>query len=445
MVSIFLNRAVNQITILSILIIFPFIPVTVCFSQTKLVDLVQKSKPAIIVINTYDKNNKSLALGTGFFIDSKGTILSNYHVFEGAISATVTTFDGKIYSVNNVISQSKEMDVLKFSINNPAQIIFPFLKLAQTKPKEGEDVYVIGNPKGLEFSVSNGIVSSIRYDEKFGQIIQTTTPISSGNSGSPLINLNNEVVGIISFSLIEGQNLNFAISIGNLFSLNDVNNLIFPPPPKDIHKLDIAFKRFEWGTYSSTVKTNEKLEFKEQKPKGSDEFSLDYLASIGNIKVSVSYTFEYDKLRLISYLPINCITKNSITDCQWYYSTEFHIAYSNFISLQEKLIDLFGDNYIEIWRKVNQSYEKTSGIIDFPIITKNQFNTNNNLSLFKDKISIKDDAFGTFFIAHSWNSEINNATYQIVFQYDEKPLLGLRDNVHKWSCFLVVMPLENEF
>ena len=171
--------------------------ITFCFSQSKLSDLVQRSKPCIIIINTFDKNGKGIALGTGFFIDSTGTALSNYHVFEGAVTATITTFDGNKYSVNKVISQSKEMDILKFSISHPDQKTFPFLKLAPTKPQEGEDVFVIGNPQGLEYSVSNGIVSSIRFDEKIGQILQTTTPISHGNSGSPLINMNNEVIGII--------------------------------------------------------------------------------------------------------------------------------------------------------------------------------------------------------------------------------------------------------
>jgi len=92
-----------------ILHILDFIfPDNLCYSQPKLSDLVQKSKPCIIIINTYDKNGKEIALGTGFFIDSNGTALSNYHVFEGAVTATITTFDGNKYSVSKVISQSKK-------------------------------------------------------------------------------------------------------------------------------------------------------------------------------------------------------------------------------------------------------------------------------------------------------------------------------------------------
>ena len=422
---------------------YVFFPTINSYGQVKLVDLVQKSKPAVFIINTYDKDNKPLKLGTGFFIDSKGIALSNYHVFEGANTATITTIDGKIYPINNVISQSKEMDILKFSISNSNQILFPFLNLAHSKPKEGEDVYVIGNPKGLEFSVSNGIVSSIRYDEKIGQIIQTTTPISEGNSGSPLINLNNEVVGIVSFSLIEGQNLNFAISIGNLFSLNEVNMLTFPDLPKSLQNLDVSFKRFEWGTYSSIVRANEKLKFIELKSSESSRFNIDYEATIGNLNLVVSYSFKYDKLISITYNVVNCVSKNNITDCKYYYPTEFHIALSNFITLQEKFIDLFGESYHEVWRFVNQSFSKTSQIADMQIITKTAYTTLNNINLFKEKVAFSKDEFGRIFFAHSWNSVLNNATYQVVFDYDERPFFGVRDSSHKWNCYITVMPLEN--
>src|ERR1035437_32083 len=105
-----------------------FSQITFCYSQQKLSDLVQRSKPCIIIINTYDKNGKGIALGTGFFIDSNGTALSNYHVFEGAVTATITTIDGNKYLVDKVISQSKEMDILKFSISHPPQKKFPFLR-----------------------------------------------------------------------------------------------------------------------------------------------------------------------------------------------------------------------------------------------------------------------------------------------------------------------------
>lgn len=70
---------------------------------------------------------------------------------------------------------------------------------------------MIGNPFGLEGTVADGIVSAVRDVSDFGRIIQITAPISPGSSGSPVVNMKGEVVGVATFQLMEGQNLNFAI------------------------------------------------------------------------------------------------------------------------------------------------------------------------------------------------------------------------------------------
>jgi hypothetical protein len=255
--------------------------------------------------------------------------------------------------------------------------------------------------------------------------------------------MSNEVVGIISFSLIEGQNLNFAISISNLSSLFEVNTLIFPDAPKQPQKLDKGFKRFDWDTYSSTVKTNEELKFKEKVDKHDQkEFSLDYVASIGNIDIDISYNFEFDKLRQIKFCPIICLTKKGITDCKWYYPSDFQVAYSNFVSLQEKIIDLLGDDYVELWWKLNSLTKKTSDILNSDVITKNQIETYNNINLLREKILTADDKFRMFGVVHRWNSEINKSTYEISLFHSDFNVLGLEDAEHKWTCTLSVKPLE---
>jgi tetratricopeptide (TPR) repeat protein len=85
------------------------------------------------------------------------------------------------------------------------------LTLAPGTPRQGERVIVFGNPLGLEGSVSDGIVSAIREIPAFGKIFQTTAAISPGSSGSPVLNMNGQVVGVATFYLSGGQNLNFAI------------------------------------------------------------------------------------------------------------------------------------------------------------------------------------------------------------------------------------------
>ncbi|HEY9500602.1 MAG TPA: tetratricopeptide repeat protein, partial [Pyrinomonadaceae bacterium] len=80
-----------------------------------------------------------------------------------------------------------------------------------TSPQEGESVVVIGNPLGLEGSVTNGIVSAVRDIPTFGRIIQITAPISSGSSGSPVVNMQGQVIGIATLQITGGQSVNFAI------------------------------------------------------------------------------------------------------------------------------------------------------------------------------------------------------------------------------------------
>jgi tetratricopeptide (TPR) repeat protein len=78
---------------------------------------------------------------------------------------------------------------------------------------------VYGSPLGLENTVSDGIVSAIRDIPDYGRIIQITAPISPGSSGSPVLNLQGEVIGIATFQMVEGQNLNFAIPSEKISSL----------------------------------------------------------------------------------------------------------------------------------------------------------------------------------------------------------------------------------
>ena len=95
-------------------------------------------------------------------------------------------------------------------VDAPANLVRP-LSLDRTSPQEGESVVVIGNPFGLEGSVTNGIVSAVRDIPGFGRIIQITAPISPGSSGSPVVNMQGQVIGVATLQITGGQSVNFAI------------------------------------------------------------------------------------------------------------------------------------------------------------------------------------------------------------------------------------------
>lgn len=122
-----------------------------------------------------------------------------------------------------------EGDIAILLVETPPNSVRP-LPLDRTSPQEGESVVVIGNPFGLEGSVTNGIVSAVRDIPTFGRIIQITAPISPGSSGSPVVNMQGQVIGVATLQVTGGQSVNFAIpserisqlEIGELTSLSDL-------------------------------------------------------------------------------------------------------------------------------------------------------------------------------------------------------------------------------
>ena len=200
-----------------LLLAFPFS----AKADEKLVELVKKIKPAVVLIQTFDKDNKPLGQGSGFFVNNKGHIVTNHHVLEGAYRATVKTSSGMEYPVEGIIAKDADADIVKLVANIP-EANTPFLNLSDIVPSEGQDIVVIGNPLGLESSVSSGIVSAVRDIPAFGKILQITAPISPGSSGSPVINNKGEVIGIATLIVTKGQNLNFAIPSDKIIALKDV-------------------------------------------------------------------------------------------------------------------------------------------------------------------------------------------------------------------------------
>src|SRR5258705_13096574 len=176
--------------------------------QDLLPELVRRIKPSAVAIETFDSRGDKLSRGSGFFIDSD-RIVTNRHVIEGAYRAEAHSSTGKVYAVKGVLAVDAEGDIALLKID-PADQIKP-LSLDKTSPQEGESIVVIGNLLGLEGSVTNGIVSAVRDIPTFGRIIQITAPISSGSSGSPVVNMQGQVIGIATLQITGGQSVNFAI------------------------------------------------------------------------------------------------------------------------------------------------------------------------------------------------------------------------------------------
>ncbi|MDD8032084.1 MAG: tetratricopeptide repeat-containing serine protease family protein [Acidobacteriota bacterium] len=163
-----------------------------------------------MLILTYDEDGKVKAQGSGFFISKNGDIITNRHVVEDASKAEIKIGEGKVYAITGIVAEDEEYDLIRASVDIAPELVNP-IQLSYSIPEVGERVIVIGSPLGLEKTVSDGIVSAVREIPRFGKIIQITAPLSPGSSGSPVVNLKGEVIGIATFQILEGQNLNFAV------------------------------------------------------------------------------------------------------------------------------------------------------------------------------------------------------------------------------------------
>lgn len=178
-------------------------------AQEFLPELVKRIKPSAVAIETFDAKDNTVARGSGFFI-ATDRIITNRHVIERASRVEIHLLDGKKFPVKGVLAVDGEGDLALLQVDVPPGLAVP-LPIVRAVPQEGESIVVIGNPYGLEGSVSNGIVSAVREISGYGKIIQITASISPGSSGSPVVNMAGQVLGIATLQAAEGQNLNFAV------------------------------------------------------------------------------------------------------------------------------------------------------------------------------------------------------------------------------------------
>jgi S1-C subfamily serine protease len=173
--------------------------------QTELADRLLQST-VFVEVGTANRKTGS---GSGFFVNKKGDVLTNYHVVEGVGQILVTLRNGDSRWAK-IRAFDKDRDMALLALEPPIENANP-LPRSNSLPRQGEGVLAAGAPKGLVYTVSNGIVSAVRQN-KVETFIQITAPVSPGSSGGPVLNLKGEIIGMATMILEEGQNLNFAVA-----------------------------------------------------------------------------------------------------------------------------------------------------------------------------------------------------------------------------------------
>jgi S1-C subfamily serine protease len=149
--------------------------------------------------------------GSGVIFNNQGYIITNKHVIDGASSVYVVDYNSNNYNVDLVGAASNiDLAVLKIISDNT----FDYLNFADSSDiKIGERVIAVGNPLGLSFSVTEGIISAVNrvIDDTGVPYVQTDVPINPGNSGGPLVNSNKKIVGINTVKILDTEGIGFAI------------------------------------------------------------------------------------------------------------------------------------------------------------------------------------------------------------------------------------------
>jgi tetratricopeptide (TPR) repeat protein len=201
---------VGNVKYLRIFLLASIFLTTSSITYAKIPEAVLAKKSAVVSIYIEDKG-KIVAGGSGFIIDPNGVIVTNAHVIEPWSKSTtgilyVKKSDESFLEPTEIIAMDSVKDVALIRVKEQ---YLPFIKLtSDLVHSQGDDVIVIGNPLGLETTVTNGIISAIRGEDGF---LQISAPISQGSSGSPVLNSKGEAIGVATLIMTGGQNLNFAI------------------------------------------------------------------------------------------------------------------------------------------------------------------------------------------------------------------------------------------
>lgn len=176
-------------------------------------DLVVQNGEAVVQVRTPG------GLGSGFFINEEGFLITNFHVIEGETQISIEVYhqrngqlERKSYKQVRIVAMNKFQDLALLKIEDRDAPKFSFVPMGSSDMLAvGERVFAIGSPLGLERTVTEGILSTKTRQMGGALYLQTTAQINPGNSGGPLFNMSGEVVGVTNMKVTFGEGLGFAI------------------------------------------------------------------------------------------------------------------------------------------------------------------------------------------------------------------------------------------
>ncbi|MEM9595374.1 MAG: trypsin-like peptidase domain-containing protein [Acidobacteriota bacterium] len=199
---------------------------SVAVAQDDLKVLAKKAEGSVALLEVLDAAGTSVGNGTGFFIEG-GLLVTNRHVVDGVVSLRAVLADGRVLDVVGIRSSTEADDLALLEVSFDGDPPPP-LDLWRGSVEVGERVAVLGSPKGFAGTLSTGIVSALRPDgidsgdgagTTGNPLFQITASISPGSSGSPVMNLEGRVIGVVVSQYLGAQNLNFAVPSSAVLAL----------------------------------------------------------------------------------------------------------------------------------------------------------------------------------------------------------------------------------
>jgi S1-C subfamily serine protease len=155
--------------------------------------------------------------GSGVIVDAAGVFVTNLHVIRGDTSASVKLANGDVYDDVSVVDVDERKDLVLLKIK--AFGLVPAALGNSDQEQAGDRVILIGSPRGLELSVSDGLISAVRDSGEGYRLFQTSAAASPGSSGGGMFNEFGELIGIVSSKIMNGENLNFGIPVNYMRGL----------------------------------------------------------------------------------------------------------------------------------------------------------------------------------------------------------------------------------
>ncbi len=187
-------------------------------------DLARDAKTSVLKLRVLDVSGREVGSGTGFFVSADGLLVTNHHVIDSAYQVEAVPAEGPAYGVRGIVAKDEVNDLAVLRLDAGRSQPLPLA--ADAVPDPGERVVVLGGPLGLAGSLSEGIVAAIRDPSEVEQrqsgrspLLQITAAISPGSSGSPVMKLDGEVIGVVVSQFGIGQNLNFAVPVSAVHDL----------------------------------------------------------------------------------------------------------------------------------------------------------------------------------------------------------------------------------